>query len=95
MLSTLSEHIINSQMGPAAEDLRTILGMGPTVCADDLPTILGDAPNDPTSRSVNILFQQLDLHPNSIAIICLPSKAPPSLWRLAFGRSLKYFIPDK
>ena len=27
----------------------------PTVCADDLPTILGILKNDPTSRSVNIV----------------------------------------
>ena len=38
----------------------------PTVCADDLPTILGIVKNDPKSRSVNNSLQQLDFDPNSI-----------------------------
>lgn len=38
----------------------------PTVCADDLFTILGIFKRDPKSRSVNKFLQQLDFDPNNI-----------------------------
>ena len=42
------------------------MGITPTGCADDLPTILGILKNDPKSRSVNNSLQQLIFYPNSI-----------------------------
>jgi hypothetical protein len=36
----------------------------PTVCADDLPSVLGIFKNDPKSKSVNNVLQRLDLDPD-------------------------------
>ena len=49
----------------------------PTVCADNLPTILGIFKNEPKSRSVNNSLQQLDFDPNSIKdVFCQPKLRP-------------------
>jgi hypothetical protein len=43
-----------------------------TDCGSDLPTILAIFKNDPKSRSVNNLFQRLDLDPSSISLsLCI------------------------
>ena len=49
----------------------------PTVCADDLPTILGIFKNEPISRSARIFIQKLDFDPNNIQIVfCQPRLRP-------------------
>ena len=59
----------------------------PTGHADDLPTISGIFKNDPTSRSVNILFSGRILT-QSVLKNVLPAKAPPSY--LCMGCRIKY-----
>ena len=38
-------------------------------CGSDLPTILGNFKNEPTSRSVNICFQRPNLDPHSVQVV--------------------------
>ena len=49
----------------------------PTVCADDLPTILGIFKNDPKSRSVNIFSSGWILTQNSINLFIYQPKRRP------------------